>query len=400
VHVCATGDLFGKHGGWPLCVVLNAMRRRLLTVLVPSAVTIGARRQITPSRRKRRAEKPKSGRGPAMTIVVDAMGGDHAPEQIIKGAIAAARESETRLALVGMPEILEPMLPTGERSLVDIVPASSVVSMDDSPGWALRNKRDSSLAVAVEMVRDGRASAVVSAGNSGAFMAMAVNRIGRIPGIARPAIAIPVPTPAGDRVVLDAGANTDCHPEHLLQFAVLGSVYCERAMGIKAPRVGLLSIGTEETKGNDLTRAAHALLRQAPLNYAGCVEGNDIFEGQVDVIVCDGFVGNVLLKAGEGLSHLILSELRQIFQKSLLARIGLVFMYPALRRMRQRFDYASYGGALLLGVRGIAVVCHGRSDARAIRNAIRVAEKALRGRVVEEVAEACERLGATVFHRA
>jgi len=256
------------------------------------------------------------------------------------------------------------------------------------------------MAVAVRMVKEGRADGVVSAGNSGAFMAMALTTLGRIPGVDRPAIAIPVPTPAGDRLVLDAGANVDCTPGHLLQFGVLGSVYCECGMGIESPRVGLLSIGSEETKGNELTRAARLLLMEAPLNFIGCVEGTDIFSGGADVIVCDGFVGNVLLKAGEGIAHLLMSELRQTFRNSVLAKIGLLFMYPALRRMKQRFDYSSYGGALLLGVKGISVVCHGRSDGRAIANAVKVAERAVRGRVTQAMEEACERLGTAAFQRA
>lgn len=335
-----------------------------------------------------------------MVIALDAMGGDSAPEEIVRGGLKAAREGKARVALVGLPEAIEPLLSGEERELVDLVPAGSVVGMEEAPSQALRARKDSSMAVAVRMVREGRADGVVSAGNSGAFMAMALTTLGRIPGVDRPAIAIPVPTPAGDRLVLDAGANMDCTPANLLQFAMLGSVYCECGMGIQNPRVGLLSIGSEETKGDDLTRAARSLLMNAPLNFIGCVEGNDVFGGGVDVIVCDGFVGNVLLKAGEGLANLLMSELRQTFRNSLLAKIGLVFMYPALRRMRQRFDYSSYGGALLLGVKGITVVCHGRSDARAIANAVKVAETSVQRRVTQAMEEACERLGTAAFQQA
>ncbi|MGD9518057.1 MAG: phosphate acyltransferase PlsX [Armatimonadota bacterium] len=335
-----------------------------------------------------------------MVIAIDAMGGDSAPEEIVKGVVQAAQETDGRLALVGNAARLEALLTPEEQALVNIVSAESVVGMDEPPARALRGKRDSSLAVAVDMVRRGDAHAVVSAGNSGAFMAMALTSLGRVSGVDRPAIAIPVPTPAGERILLDAGANVDCHPEHLLQFAILGSVYCERALAVESPRIGLLSIGTEQSKGNELTRAANALLREAPVNYVGYVEGNDIFTGRADVIVCDGFVGNVLLKTGEGLSQAILGGLRQMVRGSFLAKVGLLLMYPALRHMKQRYDYASYGGALLLGIKGICVVCHGRSDARAIRNAVKVAERAVQGRIVEAMANACEGLESSAFQQA
>lgn len=327
-----------------------------------------------------------------MLIAVDAMGGDHAPRETVRGALLAAQRSKAGIALVGLPDALDPLLSREDRALVDIVPAGSVVAMDESPAKALRARPDSSLAIAVNMVAEGKAAAVVSAGNSGAFMAIALTRLGRIAGVTRPAIAIPLPTRRGERVCLDAGANVDCHPEHLAQFAILGSVYCQQALSIPQPRVGLLSIGTEQIKGNELTRQAYELLHRTPVNFVGYVEGNHIFDGEVDVIVCDGFVGNVLLKAGEGLASLILSELRDRIRRSALAKLGLLFMYPALRQMRQRFDYSHYGGALLLGVRGICVVCHGRSNAQAIANAILVAERAVRSGVVNAVAEACERM--------
>ncbi len=325
-----------------------------------------------------------------MRIAVDGMGGDHAPDEIVRGVALA--ETDAEILLVGPEEQMRRLLPPRPRAKVTIVPASGVVAMDDPPARVLRNGQDTSMAVAVDLVKRGEAQAVVSAGNSGAFVALARARLQRISGIERPAIATPLPTHSGERILLDAGASVDCHPRHLLQFAVLGAMYCKHALGIENPRVALLNIGSERTKGNELTRAAYELLEKAPLNFVGYVEGNNIFAGEVDAVVCDGFVGNVLLKAGEGLSHLILSELRRSIQGSWLAKLGLALMYPALRGLRRRFDYSTYGGALLLGVRGICVVCHGRSSANAIANAIRVAARAARGGFIEAVVEACEGL--------
>ncbi|MCX7598718.1 MAG: phosphate acyltransferase PlsX [Armatimonadetes bacterium] len=326
-----------------------------------------------------------------MPVALDAMGGDDAPVETVRGAVAAA-STGSLVALVGDPARIAALLPATKTSGLTVVPASSTVEMDESPAHALRHKRDSSMALAVRMVADGEAVAAVSAGNSGAFMAFAMTSLDRIPGIDRPAIATTLPTPVGPRIALDVGANVDCKPEHLLQFAVLGSVYAEHALGIKAPKVGLLNIGEEKAKGNDLTQASYALLEQAPLNFIGFVEGNHIFDGRVDVVVCDGFVGNVLLKASEGVAHLLMSELKAAISSSMLAKIGMVFLHPALRKMKHRYDYATYGGALLLGVGGLAVVCHGRSNARAIANAIKAAEQAAQAGVVEAVAQACARL--------
>lgn len=326
-----------------------------------------------------------------LLIALDAMGGDNAPAETVHGAVAAV-EAGTSVALVGNPAEIEQFLPSRKLDGLLLVPAASVVEMDESPAHALRHKQDSSMALAVRMVAQGEAAAAVSAGNSGAFMAFAMTNLDRIPGIDRPAIATTLPTPVGPRIALDVGANVDCKPEHLLQFAVLGSVYAEHVLGIPAPKVGLLNIGEEKAKGNDLTHAAYALLERAPINFIGFVEGNHIFDGRADVVVCDGFVGNVLLKASEGVAHLLMSELKSAISSSFLARIGMAFLYPALRRMRHRYDYATYGGALLLGVGGIAVVCHGRSNAKAIANAIKVAEQAARAGVIEAVAKACAQL--------
>jgi glycerol-3-phosphate acyltransferase PlsX len=324
------------------------------------------------------------------------MGGDHAPEEIVKGAVLAAQTAGVEIALVGRPEAVEPLLPRGGVSTIKVVAAASEVPMDESPGKAIRYMRDSSMGVAVQMVAAGEASAVVSAGNSGAFMAFAMTELRRIAGIDRPAIAVPLPTPVGERLLLDAGANVDCQPENLVQFAILGSAYCEKALGVEKPRVGILSIGSEPGKGNDLVRATYEILEnmheQRVLNFIGYVEGNHILDGTADVYVCDGFVGNVLIKTGEGFVTAVLGVLKESIDRSMLARVGVRLMGPALRRVSHRLDYSTYGGALLLGVRGIAVVCHGRSNAKAIANAIRVADRAAQGRVVDAIAGSCEQL--------
>jgi glycerol-3-phosphate acyltransferase PlsX len=331
-----------------------------------------------------------------MPIAVDAMGGDYAPQEVVKGAVLAAQTGEIEVALVGRAEALEPLLPKGGAPGVTIVPAATEVPMDESPGKALRHLRDSSMGVAVQMVASGEASAVVSAGNSGAIMAFAVAQLRRIAGIDRPAIAMPLPTPLGERLLLDAGANVDCQPENLVQFAILGSAYCEKALGVDNPRVGLLSIGSEPGKGNDQVRATFSLLRELHdrkgLNFIGFTEGNHILDGTADVIVCDGFVGNALLKSIEGVATTVMGLLKDTVKESALAKVGLLFLYPSLRRLRHKLDYSSYGGALLLGVRGIAVVCHGRSNAKAIANAIRVADRAARNRVVDAIAGSCEQM--------
>ncbi len=328
-----------------------------------------------------------------MWIAVDAMGGDYAPEEIVRGAVMAARRDGTNVLLVGRPEEVKPLLPAGLDN-VRVVEAEQVIEMDESPARAMRSKPNSSMAVAVGLVASGEAAAVVSAGNSGAFMGLALCHLSRIGGIDRPAIAIPIPTKKGERVVLDAGANVDCRPEHLLQFGVLGAVYAQFALGISEPKVALLNIGTEPNKGNELTKAAYKLMADSELNFAGFIEGNAIFDGDVDVIVCDGFVGNVLLKTTEGLAALILSDLREHVRRSVLAKLGVLLLLPALCQFKKRYDYASYGGALLLGVKGICVVCHGRSHAGAIANAIRTARRAAESGVVERIASAFERLRA------
>jgi glycerol-3-phosphate acyltransferase PlsX len=324
-----------------------------------------------------------------MPIAIDAMGGDHAPAEIVRGAVAAARELSLPLTLTGEPARLREELRRLNvlDSLVTIEPASQTVAMDESPTAALRQKPDSSIAVAARLVAQGHAEAVVSAGNSGAAMAEAVTKLGMAARAERPAIASLLPSKRGRVVVLDVGANVDCKPRHLLDFARMGSVYAQRVLGIQRPRVGLLSIGEEPAKGNELTKAAYPLLAGSGLDFAGNIEGTDVFSGAVDVVVCDGFIGNVALKLGEGFAEIFGDMLREELSRRWSARIGAWIARGALCRFRKRLDYAEYGGALLLGVRGVCVIAHGRSNARAVSRAICLAYQSTRHDVVAGLEE-------------
>jgi glycerol-3-phosphate acyltransferase PlsX len=316
-----------------------------------------------------------------ITIAVDAMGGDHAPRPEVEGAVLAARELGVRVLLVGQPAAVKSELArTPHRGVpLELVPASEVVTMKDSPSQALRKKKDSSAHVAVRLVRTGHADGLVSAGNTGAVMAIARFGLGTLSSVDRPALAAPFPTTRGGvAVLLDAGANVDSKVTHLEQFAVMGEIFYRSIFGTRRPRVGLLSIGEEEMKGNELTREAHNRLKQLPLNFVGNVEGRDVFAGSVDVIVCDGFIGNVALKISEGVSQLIFSLLKNSLQQTLRSQVGYVLSRRAYQDLRKTIDYSEYGGAPLLGVRGVTVIGHGRSNANAIKNAIRVAAELAR----------------------
>ncbi|QGP93027.1 Phosphate acyltransferase [Neomoorella glycerini] len=311
-----------------------------------------------------------------MQIAVDAMGGDHAPGEIVRGAVAAAREKIAGIILVGDKRRLEPELkPLHPPANLEIVHTEQVVAMDEQPALALRRKREASIIVATRLVKEGRAAAVVSAGSTGAQMAAALLILGRSGKIQRPAIATIIPTLKGPKLLLDAGANVDCRPEHLYEFALMGNLYAARIMGIREPRVGLLNIGTEACKGNEQTLGAYNLLKGAPLNFTGNIEGRDIFAGETDVIVCDGFVGNVLLKFGEGMAQTLFTMIGREIKNSFRARLGAALVLPALRGLKKQVDYTEYGGAPLLGVQGISIICHGSSNARAIKNAIKVAAR-------------------------
>lgn len=306
-------------------------------------------------------------------IAVDAMGGDHAPGVVVQGALLAAQELGVEIVLVGQKEAVERELARHPRAgAVEVVPASQVVAMHEPASSALR-KKDSSMKVAFEMMKRGEVEAVVSAGNSGAMMATGMFVMGTLSEVARPAILIVVPSIAQGTVIVDGGANVDCKPGHLVQFGLMGSIYAERVLGVKEPRVGVLSNGEEDGKGNDLTRAASEQLAATALNYIGYVEGRDIFNGKVDVIVCDGFTGNVALKTMEGMASFAGEVLKSAFEKNLVSRFSYLLARNALREAHRRLDYAEYGGAPLIGLDGVGIIAHGGSNPRAIKNAIRAA---------------------------
>jgi glycerol-3-phosphate acyltransferase PlsX len=314
----------------------------------------------------------------ALPVALDAMGGDHAPAVVVEGAVEAARVFGQPVLLVGDRARVEAELTrlgAAHGSLpITVRHASEVVAMDESPAAILRRKKDNSIRVCFDLVKAGEAAAAVSAGNSGAMMALGALVLGRIEGVDRAAIATMLPTPRGRMVLLDAGANVDCKPQHLAQFAVMGEIYARRVLGIREPKVGLLTNGTEDAKGNDTTREALALIRGFGLaRFLGNVEGRDIYNGNCDVVVCDGFVGNVALKTSEGLADAIRAMMREEIERSWRAKLGYVLIRPAFKGFERRVDYAEVGGAPLLGLDGVGIVSHGGSSARAIKNAIRVA---------------------------
>lgn len=321
-------------------------------------------------------------------IAVDAMGTDAAPTPEVEGAILATRERLAEVVLVGPQEVLARELGRREaRGLgIEVVHASEAVTMEDAAAKAFRLKRDSSIRVAARLVREGKVDGFVSAGNTGAVMATAKITLGALEGVERPALAAVFPTSKGTvTVMLDVGANVDCQPHNLEQSAVMGEIYYRAIFGVQRPRVGLLSVGQEEHKGNDLARRTYHRLKQLPLNFVGNVEGRDLYNGRVDVIVADGFTGNVVLKASEGIAEVLSGMLRDALSSTLSAKVGYVLARRALRNFKKRADYSEYGGAPLLGVRGVCIICHGRSNANAIKNAIRVAAEFAAGQVNEKI---------------
>jgi glycerol-3-phosphate acyltransferase PlsX len=320
-------------------------------------------------------------------IVLDAMGSDKAPEPEIRGAILACRQLDVRVHLVGPEELLRPKLRDAlkmydrrgfgvekTRLPIFIAQASEWISMEDKAAQAVRSKRDSSMRVGLKMVREGRASGFITAGNTGAAMATAKMVLGSLAGVDRPALAALLPTSTGEPcVLLDVGANVDCDPENLVQFAVMGHMYAKNVLRVASPRVGLLSIGEEDLKGNSLTRDTFPLLRDLKINFIGNVEGRDLYNGAVDVVVCDGFVGNVALKTSEGLAKLVNTSLRVSLKSTVTSQVGAMLSQKAFKAFKKRLDYSEYGGAPLLGVRGVCIVGHGSSNERAVMNAIRVA---------------------------
>jgi glycerol-3-phosphate acyltransferase PlsX len=322
-----------------------------------------------------------------MRIALDAMGSDHAPAPDVEGAVRAARRFGVEVTLVGRQPDIELELARHDLSglSLPIVHATEVVEMVEHPSQAVRAKRDASIVVAMGLLRDGKVDAVVSAGNSGGVLAAALlsaGRIGRLPGIARPAISTVLPTLQGRCFMLDIGANADCKPEWLAQFAIMGAAYADKVLGIANPRVGLLSNGEEDTKGNQVVQEAHALLRQLGLNFVGNVEGKDIAQGKSDVVVSDGFAGNVAVKTAEGTAGMLLQVLKGEIKRRPAAMVGALLARPAFRAVGKVLDYREYGGGPLLGVNGVVIIAHGRSDALAMENAVRVAVEAVQADLV------------------
>jgi glycerol-3-phosphate acyltransferase PlsX len=325
-----------------------------------------------------------------LTIALDAMGGDHAPQAEVEGAVLAARTLGVKVILVGRKELVQRELKKHDEYgdlPIEVENADDVITMEDAT-TAVRTKKDSSLRIASRLVRAGRAAGLVSAGNTGAVMATAKIVQGVVPGVTRPALAAVFPTVKGSpAIMVDVGANVDCSPRMLAQFAVMGEVYSRIILRRPKPRVGILSIGEEDHKGNDLTRAAKELIKGLNLNFLGNVEGRDLFSGDVDVIVCDGFIGNVALKVSEGLGDMVKVLLREALESTITGKIGYVIAKTAFSELKKRLDYSEYGGAPLLGVRGVCIISHGRANANAIKNAIRVAAEFSQGNVNQTIEE-------------
>ena len=325
-----------------------------------------------------------------MRIAVDAMGGDHAPREIVRGAIDHALANTDEIILVGDVPRLEREIAAhgkGHPGHVRLVDAPEVIGMGEHPATALRAKRRASIVVATDLVRDGLADAVVSAGSTGATMAAAVFRLGRIEGIDRPALPAHMVTATGPVMLLDVGANVDSDPENLVQFAAMGAIFAEHVLHVSNPRIGLLNIGEESEKGDDLAREAHAKLASLDMHFVGNIEAHDMIAHRADVVVCDGFVGNVVIKFFEGITSFIFRALREDLQQGPIAPLALLALKPGFDRMKARFDYERYGGAPLLGVKGVSVVTHGRAKARMVENAIRVASESAHAGVPDLIAE-------------
>jgi glycerol-3-phosphate acyltransferase PlsX len=331
-----------------------------------------------------------------ITIAVDAMGADRAPKPEIEGAIAAAREYGLKVVLVGQREVVEAELahhPAARSLPIEVVHAAEFIGMEEKAAQAVKQKRDSSMRVGLRLVKDGEAAGFVSAGNTGAAMVTAKMVLGVLPGVDRPALATVFPTAANTAtIMLDVGANVDCKPQNLQQFAIMGEIYFRcifqgRFATASNPRVGLLSVGEEETKGNDLTREAFQLIKALPINFMGNVEGRDLYNGRADVIVCDGFVGNVALKVSEGMVGAVRAILKETLQATLLRQVGFLLSRRGFAEFKKRLDYSEYGGAPLLGLKGVAIVSHGSSNGNAIKNAIRVAAEFARSGVNQKIEE-------------
>ncbi|EOD00557.1 phosphate acyltransferase PlsX [Caldisalinibacter kiritimatiensis] len=330
-----------------------------------------------------------------MKIVVDAMGGDHAPEVTVKGSVDAVKEYGVNVVLVGKEEMIKKELEKYQldSNKIEIVHAEEVIENEDKPVRAIRRKKDSSMVKGLKLVKEKKADAFISAGNTGALLSGGLFVVGRIKGIERAALAPVYPTSNGISLLLDAGANADCKPKYLHQFAIMGSVYAEKVLGIKRPKVGLINIGTEEGKGNELTKETYKLLKESDLNFYGNIEARELPKGKADVLVCDGFVGNTVLKLTEGLAMEIFSLLKKEITKSFFTKLGALMLKSGLKGFKKRLDYTEYGGAPLLGVKGAVIKAHGSSDAKAIKNAIRQAKVFVENEVLEKIEEDINRLG-------
>lgn len=324
-----------------------------------------------------------------MKIIVDAMGGDNAPDEIIKGAVDAAKEIDATIVLVGNAKIIKDRLDKLEkRDNIKVKHASEVISNEEVPTKAIKTKKDSSMVVGLNMIKEKEGEVFISAGSTGALLTGALLNVGRIKGISRPALCPTLPSQKGPFVIVDAGANTNCRPDYLVQFAHMGNIYCKNVLGIKNPRVGLLNIGTEAEKGNDLTKTTYELLKREKFNFIGNIEGRDLMPGNVDVVVCDGFTGNVMLKTIEGFGLAVFGILGDTIKKSLRRKVGALLLKPALREIKHKMDYTEYGGALLLGINGGIIKCHGTSKAKEIRSAILQAYEFEKTNTIENIKEA------------
>ena len=323
-------------------------------------------------------------------IIVDAMGGDFAPDEIIEGAIEAIDKSNARVILVGDKGTIESRASANGYNLdgIEIVHSSQLVSMNESPSEVIKKKKDSSIYIGSKMVSAGKGGAFLSAGNTGAVMACSLLNMKRIEGILRPAIAAVIPLSTGKFVLIDAGANADCKPQFLMQFALMGKIYCQNILGIKDPKVALNNIGGEEKKGNELSVESYKLLSDNNrINFIGNIEGRDMFDGRADVVVADGFTGNVILKSIEGIAKMFFGEIKEVLNTSILSKLAALGLKKSLLKMKKKFDYEEYGGAQLLGLNGIVIISHGSSKAKAIGNAIKVALEGLKNDLVNKIAE-------------
>ncbi len=327
-----------------------------------------------------------------MKIVVDAMGGDHAPGVVIDGSLAAVEEYGVDVVLVGDQPKIEALLKkakyTGSR--ISVQHASEVIQMSESAAASIRRKRDSSIVVGVDLVKQGKGDAFFSAGNTGAVVCAGTLGLGLLPGIERPGIGIVTPTLKGNSLIIDVGANINPKPIQLLQYGIMADAYCKNILNKPNPSVGLLNIGEEEKKGTEFIRETYELLEKSKLNFVGNVEGKDIFSGKCDIVICDGFVGNVALKVAESAAEAMQTYLKRHLLSDIWGKIGLIFMMPSLKRFKKEIDYAEYGGALLLGVNGVVIIGHGRSNKKAIKNAIRVAKEEVERQVNAKILEAIQ----------